>query len=326
MSTAFTSPANAIWQTLLDEITIAYSERRQALGQSAYSAADGKDIQAASYWTTLQNWLETYCTSFIDHDNGPLTDEMDAFLYFTLDNWRAAAGLNASGFRRSVDGTTMLYGQMQAGDAIGPWIFEDLQKGFGALQQTVKAGSFSGTRKIGAANGGDQPVYDPENPGANSRGYLPYMEALSEYAYAGSSQTAQSVFDNHSRIFRYEEFWYDTALYRSQGNITVSGVAPLSHSWKLYLIAYSRYDIPPFGTGATWFFDTYNDFLYAPTDGILCRVEENVAPSTDTSHSIAVGSLVQPSWPYPPGTGTDAGRGYYTKDLNFLLIWDFTNA
>lgn len=137
MSDPFTTPADGSWQELLDEIVLAYSERRQVLGQSAYVAADDKDVQAASYWTTMQAWLETNCVSFIDHDNGPLTDGQDDFLYFDIDTWRAAAGLNANGFRRKYGPKESLveaYGQMQAGDAIGPWIFEDLQKGLGALK------------------------------------------------------------------------------------------------------------------------------------------------------------------------------------------------
>ncbi len=88
-----------------------------------------------SYFASLQQEFETLAPIYIDHENGPLTDEGDEFLYFDLDNWRAAAGLNASGFRRSTDGTTFYYGQMQVGDTIGIWIFEDLQKGFGALKQ-----------------------------------------------------------------------------------------------------------------------------------------------------------------------------------------------
>jgi hypothetical protein len=149
MSTAFTSPADQTWQKLLagdspylDEITLAYSERRQAIGQDEYEALDGRDVQAVAYWTALQNWLETNCVSFIDHDNGPFTDAGDAFLFFTLDNWRATAGIPVGGFRRATEWNgvidpTWKYGQMQEGDVIGPWIFEDLQKGFGALEKTL---------------------------------------------------------------------------------------------------------------------------------------------------------------------------------------------
>jgi hypothetical protein len=146
MSTPFTAAANADWQTLLDEITLAYSERRQALGQAAYVAVDERDVQAAAYWLALQNWLETYCTSFIDHVSGPLNPSGKDFLYFTLQTFRSAAGLNAAGFRRVPEGVewdgitdpVWSYGKMQAGDNIaGPWIFEDLQKGFATLKWSL---------------------------------------------------------------------------------------------------------------------------------------------------------------------------------------------
>lgn len=87
-----------------------------------------------SYFASLQQELESLAPSYIDHINGPLNDDEDAFRYFTLATWRAAAELNASGFRRSTDGTTFYYGQMQAGDIIGSWILEDLQNGFGMLK------------------------------------------------------------------------------------------------------------------------------------------------------------------------------------------------
>lgn len=94
------------------------------------------------YIVSLQSEIEYLAPSYIDHENGPLTDAGDEFLYFTLDNWRAAAGLNASGFRRSVDGTTILYGQMQPGDIIGPWVFEDLQNGLNKLKWTKTGGTY----------------------------------------------------------------------------------------------------------------------------------------------------------------------------------------
>jgi hypothetical protein len=134
MSVPFTNPAGATWQTLLNEITSAYSERRRAVGQSYYAPATNTIVQSASYWTALQIWLEDNCTSFIDWVDGPLTEAGNNFLYFTFKKWRAAAGLNAYGFRRSTDGSSFSYGQMQAGDIIGPWIFEDLQRGIGALR------------------------------------------------------------------------------------------------------------------------------------------------------------------------------------------------
>lgn len=100
------------------------------------------------YIVSLQQELETLAPMYIDHENGPLTDAEDDFLYFTLDSWRATAGLNVNGFRRSVDGTTMLYGQMQAGDVIGAWIFEDLQKGFDALKWLPLFGYIENVRQV----------------------------------------------------------------------------------------------------------------------------------------------------------------------------------
>jgi len=137
MSTPFTTPSGQSWQTLLTELTLAYSERRQAIGQSAYVPED-RIVQSAAYWAGLQNWLESNCISFIDHVNGPLTEDGTAFLYFTLASWRTQARLHADGFRRSplIGGTA--YGQMQEGDEIGPWIFEELQKGFSALRWSVR--------------------------------------------------------------------------------------------------------------------------------------------------------------------------------------------
>jgi len=160
VSTPFTTPAGQSWQTLLSEITLAYSERRQAIGQSAYTPEAVRDVQSSAYWRTLQGWLESNCTSFIDHVNGPLTDAGDAFLYFTLATWRAAAGLNANGFRRSPLAGGTAYGQMQIGDAIGGWIFEDLQRGFGALRVLNGSLTWSGISSAGGDGYVPTPLYD----------------------------------------------------------------------------------------------------------------------------------------------------------------------
>ena len=156
MSTAFTPPANATWQTLLNELTLAYSERRQAVGSAAYTATDDRDVQAAAYWAAMQGWIQSNCGLFIDWVNGPTNPRAydpyfwGLFLGFSLSAFRAAAGLNALGFRRVPEGVEWdgetdpewSYGVMQAGDTIGPWIFEDLQKAFSALRWTSVALDF----------------------------------------------------------------------------------------------------------------------------------------------------------------------------------------
>ena len=139
---AFTLPTSwATAQSLsgANEIVLAYSERRQALGASAVSnLSSGDSAQDKTLWLAMQQWLESNCTSFVDHVSGPLNSGSTDILYFTLATWRSAAGLNASGFRRSTDGVNFSYGNIQAGDVRGPWVFEDLQKGFAALKWTVR--------------------------------------------------------------------------------------------------------------------------------------------------------------------------------------------
>lgn len=146
MSAVFTSPAGASWQTLLNEITLAYSERRQVLGQSAYIPVAGRNVQQASYWRTFQEWIEENYINFINH----LLSKGE-FRSFTLESFATAAGLNFHTeddprlWRRYApaygewNGTTTPeweYGQIQAGDVIGSWIFEDLQKAFSTCRWT----------------------------------------------------------------------------------------------------------------------------------------------------------------------------------------------
>ncbi len=139
MSKSFTATAGQTWQTLLDEITLAYSERRQALGQSAYTPQANRDVQDLSYWRAMQEWLEANCVNFVDHVNGPLNDEGDYFRFYTVESWRAAAGIPSGGFRRATAWSgsgdpAWSFGLMRDGDIINHWVFQDLQRGFGALR------------------------------------------------------------------------------------------------------------------------------------------------------------------------------------------------
>ena len=134
MSIPFTSVSGATLAQLLSEITLAYSERRQAIGQSAY-IPELRKVQPAAYWRVFQNWLEANIAAFIDWKNGPLDKDRRNYLYFTLAAWRAAAGLNAAGFRRlPYSASSFQYGVMQVNDAIGHWVFEEIQRGLGALR------------------------------------------------------------------------------------------------------------------------------------------------------------------------------------------------
>lgn len=104
-------------------LLITYNQHRQALGQSAVETATLADMQI---------WMETYCTSFIDHIDGPLNATDDEFLFFTLSKWRTVAGID------------------------GSWQNGDEARGFSALRWTIEpAKVFDGLYKgggVGANN------------------------------------------------------------------------------------------------------------------------------------------------------------------------------
>jgi len=137
-------------RTRANEIIAAYSERRQAIGQSAVTAlASGTAAQSLAYWKAIQQWIETYASSFVNHT---ATIEGEASItMWTFSTMVAATDMNASGWRRatSYNSTTddwtdvddAMYateGQIESGDIRGPWIFDDLQMALDMLRWTKR--------------------------------------------------------------------------------------------------------------------------------------------------------------------------------------------
>ena len=103
----------------------------------------------------IQQDLETICQYYVDPSGGdPTTTYFPPA--FTVATWRAAAGLNASGFRRVSgvwDGSvtpTFAYGLIQDGDIFGYWIWEDIAYGIIALSWSTN--SPSTVSRTGASN------------------------------------------------------------------------------------------------------------------------------------------------------------------------------
>lgn len=145
--------AGVDWQaaSFCNEYRNAQNERSQAIGGAAVAdIAAGEDIQDKDFWKAFQEWQETNCTSFVDH-NAVIPGQASVPL-LTLAAWQADAGLNVSAtpgqsFRRATSWSppaapSYSYGYMQAGDIIGPWIFEDLQAGFKSLKWTTESGNY----------------------------------------------------------------------------------------------------------------------------------------------------------------------------------------
>jgi hypothetical protein len=124
-----------------NEILLAYSERRQCVGDSAIDPLEaGGNAQDTAFWRGMQEWIESECSGFVNHTVAIEGEE--SVTMFTLSTFRYVAGLHADGFRRAtewngVDDPTWEYGTIEAGDIRGPWIFEDLQKAFDALRWTI---------------------------------------------------------------------------------------------------------------------------------------------------------------------------------------------
>ena len=103
----------------------------------------------------LQQDLETICQYYVDPSGGDPTTTYFPPAY-TVATWRAAAGLNSSGFRRVVgpwDGSatpTFAYGLIQDGDIFGYWIWEDLVYGIITLKWSTNLPST--VSRTGASN------------------------------------------------------------------------------------------------------------------------------------------------------------------------------
>ena len=102
-------------------------------------------------------------------------------LYASLAEAFAAAGLDYSDWRRYTthpdDGGEVAYGQMQAGDIIGPWIFEDLQKILNVLVWTRRTTWYTNVDRV---------EYDGYGTGGNWAAAKTAVEADWAEGYTGN--------------------------------------------------------------------------------------------------------------------------------------------
>jgi hypothetical protein len=162
------------WKHLQDtkaanEIVLAYSERRQCVGDSAIDPlGKGVNAQDTAFWRGMQTWVtqqagrtsgENRWLNYEDEEQldglQPSGDWTDDLPYMTLVDFKTLTGLTGGddtgagatvGWRRATSYDPAIndwtdyndpmyeYGPIQAGDIRGPWIFEDLQKAFDALR------------------------------------------------------------------------------------------------------------------------------------------------------------------------------------------------
>lgn len=338
MSTAFTTIAaedDAQSLAMANELVLAYSERRQAIGQSAVSALDADDdAQDKTLWLAMQNWCETYCTSFVDHVNGPLNGDSSGFLYFTVATWRAAAGLNASGFTRkygSPGSLTTDYGVIQADDVRGVWNFQELQLGLSVLLWTAIDDTLYYTDLVWGSKG---EKICANCGGAQQQATVPpdgfsYVEGLWD-----------SRFDSSDNPYEISQSYYPTTVptvYAWVDGPYVNG--PFTYYWyniqrsmfypRVYLPAAVRprlvtvYQYGQKGS-AGWEYDANGDSVQ---EGIFT---EHGTTSAETAAAIDefVGAMIGAApvkGTYPSRPTGITYRGYQAR-LSGLVKWNFTNA
>ena len=358
MSTAFTID-NTNWQELakINEIQLAYSEHVQAIGGGAQAnKTEGVDIQSAAFWNVYQNWLENNCDSFVN-DGVVIVGENDITM-FDVDTWRASAGLNASGFRRSTDGTNFSYGIMQEGDIIGDWIFDDLIKGFSALKWSARiinncgGGAYSGTA-CWTADGEDNTKYgESETPHSHETLPPAWATAISiakaDYGHL-SSENAPPCAWCAGGVYSYSSYpyWWNAAVkylrrYAYARLIEVSSAVP--HEVKLYTKHSEEFG---YLVDAFWgnFYPAADNF-FTNGDSVTEKLSlmQSWGESSDVSYEsdrIGDNSLPipadAPEPDMPPSRGeSHSNKGYHLSyghypdstfiGGKFILKWNFTNS
>jgi hypothetical protein len=340
MSTAFTAPGNATWQTLLNELTLAYSERRQAVSEriqsvnDAYIATDDKDIQAFWYWSTIQGWIENNCLVFIDI-TGPLTPDKTAFLFYTLASFRSVAGLHEDGFRRVPEGVewngtddpVWSYGQMQEGDIIGPWIFEDLQKAFSVMLWAVSLSRCDLLDGLVKAAGGTCVGSADEA----------YALAVTDWNNSEWDHWLAGLYRNGAEAFCYtylptsdprvDTFYVDIYRVRFKYHIETPVSLTCARVYEAYTKATNRGSVAHYGTADRVF---YNNGEYFSGETLVEGEYVLLYASSETTESIIetdyLTSEAIPEKGAVPSPGHTAIKGFAEGAPQCLIKWNFTNA
>ena len=163
---AFTAiSVNDVWSAhdgIVEELRYSYSERYNLLsgshrkwngsawangdGSASDEIAIGTDVQAALFFSTMQQFCISNCTNFMDEGITIVgtTGQYPTYFEYADDSaFYSEAGLGTGFRRKTVIGSWATPGVMQVGDIIGYWIFEDLVKAFRALLRARRGETWS---------------------------------------------------------------------------------------------------------------------------------------------------------------------------------------
>jgi hypothetical protein len=307
---AFTDPTNADWSALAfirDEIVQSLNERWNATvgfdWNPLLSPTEGDDVQSAGFINSLFFIIEdimntlTWIGNWVDHEAAP---NKDGPVRMTYERFIEISGLydnsGTIGWRRTTvhptdpSFTAFEYGQMQGGDIIGPWIFEDLQKACAALKWTL----------VGVMEG----------PSDGWRGFegnaVGYTEAKASAISAWSSQGGVNAWT--SRTYQ-DVSVYGAELYGGviEASAWVGGDVSLDYEYDVY----TKTTAPTFGT-------------YTSVYGFIEDEYVLVAQGIEKGDSFQIGDTTTPPWPSsdPGYTGCKLSGGIGVS----VIKWAFSNG
>ena len=300
-----TIPQDKTWA---NEIILSYSEHRQVLGQSAVSAVStGDDAQDKTLWLAMQTWLETYCTSFVNHN--------DALNVFTLATWRSVAGLNASGFSRYIDEALVGYGNIQHGDDRSVVNFQELQKGFDALWWTKATNTWSTKGENNVETEGS--YYHPSWAEAKTQMEIDWGSDGPTTGTGVPKALTEGQYD-----VEFDPDFYFGFPVRAYGYAQASGIsAVIQHSAELWI----KPKATAYDDVSTLIYDNNGDII--GSDGVWGN-EHSIAESASVTHEKKIGdsTFALPNWCDAPTEGFNSGRGWVPDETTWLLKWNGANG
>jgi len=319
--------------TLYNELQLAYSERRQAIGSSSAAAYSEDDyLQKLSMWTVWQAWIEANCTSFLNYnESGPICDNTTGLEYFTEATFRTKAGLNASGFRREPESGTE-YGTAQADDYVGPWLIDELQDAFSVLRYTVINASTTAATESKGGNGDDEAgswsaAYAAAK-GVAAAAYAADTPSTGSLIWASSGACANGHNGDYTVLSTFA--YLSTGLWQFDNTIN-SAIGAMITTAGLVL----KGKIAT-GVAATYVEQTYDSGAHNVDEG--WSIKQIVSPtslgsdnyqvlSSEHDHDVIDWPTAVPTW-VEGADATQVIRGYYidTGDRKWILYWAFTNA
>ena len=339
MSSPFTTPdvQNFFDTTTRNEIILAYSERRQALGQAAVSPeTDGGDAVDASgsdtSFATMQGWLLVNSGSFVPlHASGDYDGETDIK---TIAELAVAAGQSldqyfceticagttlANGFRYvATSGGSPLnpasYSRVATGgDYSGTHLIEDLHAGFsklGAVKGT-EGWSANGTTnyRYGQSSSFVEIVFNPDTTDDAEANEITASSNNQPLSYTRGE--GQSGDDTTFLAEYYARSAYATVNLSSVfNNATVDIYAKVDNA--------ENADSNTFDDNGSGLTEDATHFAWLDTF--------NAGSSFPKISTTLIGNNDMPAWCSEPAADSSESLGWTLAEVQFVIILDFTNG